>query len=133
MNESPGPSWSARTGWIVAFVVVAVLAALGAILVHTKMFGAFSIVREPYYPAVSREIVSDPTFQRDLGQPLEIDNGGVWCNYIEDSPTMHQANCDIPVRGTRASGTVHAQIVDTGSLDISLWLHIGGRIYPGNR
>jgi len=100
--------------------------ALAVLLVKTRFFGAFSIVREPYYRTVVGQIVSDPKFKARLGTPIQVDDAGVWCNYVKDTPTMSQANCDIPAKGPRAAGEVHAQIVSTaGSLDVGLWLHIG--------
>jgi hypothetical protein len=110
---------------IIAFIFLAG-GALAVLLVKTRLFGAFSIVREPYYRTVVAQIVSDPKFRAKLGTPIEVDDGGVWCNYIKDSPVMSQANCDIPARGPRAAGDVHAQIVSTpGALDVGLWLHVG--------
>jgi hypothetical protein len=109
----------------VIFICLAV-GALAVLLVKTRLFGAFSIVREPYYRTVVTQIVSDPKFQAKLGKPIEVDDAGVWCNYIKDSPVMNQANCDIPAKGPRATGDVHAQVVSTpGSLDVGLWLHVG--------
>ena len=110
----------------ITLILLAAAGALAVLLVKTRLFGAFSIVREPYYRTVVAQIVSDPKFRAKLGTPIEVDDGGVWCNYIKDTPVMSQANCDIPARGPRAAGDVHAQIVSTpGSLDVGLWLHVG--------
>jgi hypothetical protein len=109
-------------------VIVALVAGIVWLLVTTRLFGMFSIVREPYYHALTQRIISDERFRSELGTPIRVDDGGVWCNYIEDTPTMQQANCDVPVRGPRGAGSVHVQVVNhPGSLDADLWLHVGDR------
>ncbi len=124
-----------NVGWLIAglsLAVVGIVAAFVVLIVSTRFFGIFSIVRESYYRSVVERVTSDEAFRAELGRPISIDDGGVWCSTIEDSSTIHRATCEMPASGPKGDGSIHVQLVDLpdSGLDLTAWLHVGDRTIP---